>query len=94
LLALFQSVWNRALPLGGPRRRDSEGLGPQREQVLRLLAAGHTDDAIARRLGVSVRTARRVASDLLSKLNAQSRFQAGARAVARGWLDVDDIDLG
>lgn len=93
LVALFQSTWNSAAPLDGPRRRDLEGLCPQRKQVLRLLAAGCTDDVIARRLGVSIRTARRVTSDLLSRLNARSRFQAGALAVARGWLDVDDLDL-
>lgn len=93
LLALFQSTWNSAALLDGPRRRDGDGLCPQRKQVLRLLAAGCTDDVIARRLGVSIRTARRVASDLLSRLNARSRFQAGARAVARGWLDVDDLDM-
>lgn len=93
LLALFQSTWNGAAPLGGPRRRDGDGLCPQRKQVLRLLASGCTDDVIARRLGVSIRTARRVASDLLSRLNARSRFQAGARAVACGWLDVDDLDM-
>ncbi len=94
LLALFQSTWNNAAPLGGPRLRDDDGLCAQRKQVLRLLAAGCTDEVIARRLGVSIRTARRVASDLLSRLDSRSRFQAGARAAARGWLDVDDLDMG
>lgn len=93
LLALFQSTWNGAAPLGGPRRRDGDELCAQRRQVLRLLAAGCTDDVIARRLGVSIRTARRVASDLLNRLDARSRFQAGARAAARGWLDADDLDM-
>lgn len=93
LLALFHSTWKAAAPLGAPRRRDENGLCAQRKQVLRLLAVGSTDDAIARRLGVSVRTARRVASELLSRLDARSRFQAGARAVACGWLDVDDLDV-
>lgn len=93
LFALFQSTWNSAAPLGAPRLRDNSGLCPQRKQVLRMLAAGDTDEVIARRLGVSIRTARRVASDLLSRLDARSRFQAGARAVARGWLNGDDLDM-
>lgn len=91
LIALFNSVWKGAVPLGTARRRDDEGLSAQEKQVLRLLGEGHTDELIARRMGVSVRTARRVASNLLARLDAQSRFQAGARAVARGWIDPDDL---
>ncbi|MET8630960.1 LuxR C-terminal-related transcriptional regulator, partial [Kitasatospora sp. NPDC004669] len=49
-------------------------------------ADGHTDDAIAKRLGVSPRTARRIATDLMERLNARSRFQAGVRATQAGWL--------
>jgi DNA-binding CsgD family transcriptional regulator/sugar-specific transcriptional regulator TrmB len=92
LVALFHSVWKAATPLAANRRRDEEGLSPQDRQVLLFLAEGCTDETIARRLGVSVRTARRVASDLLARLGARSRFQAGARAVARDWIAVDDLD--
>ncbi|MGW4424616.1 LuxR C-terminal-related transcriptional regulator [Streptosporangium sp. NPDC004631] len=91
LVALFNSVWKNAVSLGSARRRDDEGLSAQERQVLQLLGEGHTDEMIARRLGVSVRTARRIASNLLSRLDAQSRFQAGARAVARGWIAPDDL---
>lgn len=59
--------------------------------MLKLLGNGCTDELVARRLGVSVRTARRVAAELFARLGAQSRFQAGARALARGWIDVDDL---
>jgi DNA-binding NarL/FixJ family response regulator len=57
------------------------------------LARGFTDEAAARKLGVSVRTARREAADLLTRLHARSRFQAGARAMALGWIGQDDLDL-
>ncbi len=93
LMALFDLIWKSAVPLVSRRRRGQDGLSAQQRQVLNLLAAGDTDEMIARRLGVSVRTSRRVASDLLSKLAARSRFQAGAHAVVRGWLDADDLDL-
>lgn len=92
LAALFQSVWKLATPLGSSRRRDDEGLSSQDRHVLKLLGAGLTDEMIARRMGVSVRTARRFASDLLTRLNARSRFQAGAKAAARNWLTDDDLD--
>ncbi|WP_218134553.1 helix-turn-helix domain-containing protein [Amycolatopsis xylanica] len=92
LYTLFASVWRTSTPLGLPRPRAADGLTDQGREALKLLGKGCTDEVIARRLGVSVRTARRVASELLARLDARSRFQAGARAVARGWVDLDDLD--
>lgn len=92
LTALFNSTWRAATPLGAARRRDTDGLSAQERQVLRLLAAGLTDEAIARHMGVSVRTARRAAADLHARMSARSRFQAGARAVSRGWITQDDLE--
>lgn len=87
MCALFDALWEHAVPLG--ERTPSIGenaLSTQEVEVLRLLGRGHTDEVVAKRLGVSPRTARRIAADIMEKLEARSRFQAGARAVARGWL--------
>jgi DNA-binding CsgD family transcriptional regulator/sugar-specific transcriptional regulator TrmB len=86
LCALFESTWDAARPLGAQPQRDRNGVPPQEAEVLRLLARGLTDEAIAKRLGVSPRTARRIAADLMDRLEAQSRFQAGVHAVQNGWL--------
>jgi DNA-binding CsgD family transcriptional regulator/sugar-specific transcriptional regulator TrmB len=86
LCSLFDSVWEAATPLGEAPLRDPEGLSRQDEAALRLLAEGHTDEGIAKRLGVSPRTARRIATTLMEKLGARSRFEAGVRAVQQGWL--------
>ncbi|MFC9734146.1 LuxR C-terminal-related transcriptional regulator [Streptomyces roseolus] len=86
LCALFESVWNTATPLGHAPRTDPNGLPPQESATLHLLAQGHTDETIAKHLGVSPRTARRIAADLMERLNARSRFQAGANAAHHGWL--------
>ncbi|WP_155354621.1 LuxR C-terminal-related transcriptional regulator [Acrocarpospora macrocephala] len=51
-----------------------------------MLLEGQTDEGAARRLGLSLRTVRRSMSSLMTRLGARSRFQAGARAVQRGWL--------
>ncbi|MEV4871003.1 TrmB family transcriptional regulator [Streptomyces syringium] len=85
LLPLFETVWDRAVPLGatGGDGRVSE----HRRELLGLLAAGLKDEAIARRLGVHVHTARRRISGLLDALGADTRFQAGAQATLRGWLE-------
>jgi len=59
----------------------------EESSILALLAEGLTDDVIARRLSISMRTYRRRVQALMLKLGATSRFQAGARAAQRGWLD-------
>ncbi|WP_030199485.1 helix-turn-helix transcriptional regulator [Streptomyces sp. NRRL S-87] len=87
LCALFDTVWSAATPLGAPTAPKDEGtLTAQENTVIRLLSQGLTDEAIAKRLGVSPRTARRLANDLMDRLNARSRFEFGVRAVQRGWL--------
>ncbi|WP_330331871.1 LuxR C-terminal-related transcriptional regulator [Streptomyces sp. NBC_00536] len=86
LCALFESVWSGAQPLGEAAPTDSGGLSPQESTTIALLAQGHTDESIAKRLGVSQRTARRIATDLMERLGARSRFEAGVRCVQRGWL--------
>ncbi|MEO3854275.1 LuxR C-terminal-related transcriptional regulator [Acrocarpospora sp. B8E8] len=72
-------------------RRFRVGLSPRRRrrcphELLRMLLEGQTDERAARRLGLSLRTVRRSMSSLMTRLGARSRFQAGARAVQRGWL--------
>lgn len=57
-----------------------------RHKVLRLLAAGLTDEAIARQTGTAVRTIRRHVGAILEILQVDSRFAAGVAAVKRGWL--------
>ncbi|BAC67795.1 helix-turn-helix transcriptional regulator [Streptomyces avermitilis] len=86
LHALFETTWAGAQPLGDTVPVDRHGLTGQQATVVRLLAEGHTDETIAKRLGVSPRTARRIASELMERLEARSRFEAGVRAVQRGWL--------
>ncbi len=54
--------------------------------LLQLLSLGAKDEAAARHLGVSVRTVRRMIADLMRRMDARSRFQAGILAAERGWL--------
>ncbi|MFE4921823.1 helix-turn-helix domain-containing protein [Streptomyces sp. NPDC056661] len=84
LVPLFETVWDQATPLGGA----DASLPETQKELLGLLASGLKDEAIARRMGVHVHTARRRISQLLDSLNAETRFQAGAQAILRGWLDV------
>ncbi|MFJ4337519.1 LuxR C-terminal-related transcriptional regulator [Streptomyces sp. NPDC088915] len=90
LCALFDTTWERGMPLGHSHTLDDRGLSPQEAEFLRLLGQGLTDQAISVRLGVSHRTARRVAAGLMEKLDARSRFEAGLKAGERGWLRSGD----
>jgi len=54
--------------------------------VLARLRDGVTDEAAARDLAISVRTYRRYVTGILELLDANSRFQAGARASELGIL--------
>ncbi|MEV7124407.1 helix-turn-helix transcriptional regulator [Streptomyces sp. NPDC093260] len=90
LLSLFDYVWADASPLGEPARPTPTGLTRAQEEALRLMAQGRTDESIATSLGVSVRTARRLTGSVISSLDARSRFQAGVRAVRRGYLSAHE----
>lgn len=89
MCALFETVWQSAEPLGAPARPAPGGLTKQQSEVLYRMARGSTDESIAKDLGVSARTVRRIAAGLLGRLGARSRFQAGAHAVQRGYLPAE-----
>lgn len=59
---------------------------PVERRVLVLMGTGVTDEVAAKRLGITDRQFRRYVARLLDALEAGSRFQAGVRAVERGWL--------
>ncbi|GAA2391685.1 LuxR C-terminal-related transcriptional regulator [Dactylosporangium salmoneum] len=84
--ALFDQLLAVATPFGAATLRDEQGLDPLQRQLLALLAAGHTDGVVARRLGVSLSTVRRLMATLMERLEARSRFQAGLHVEQRGWL--------
>ncbi|MEU5365740.1 helix-turn-helix domain-containing protein [Streptomyces sp. NPDC005925] len=83
---LFDLVWERATSLGETPCTDGDGPSERDLALLKMLEDGLTDEGVGRKLGVSIRTVRRLMADLLRRLNAQSRFQAGVEAVRRGWL--------
>ncbi len=87
---LFAQVWSTATPIGRAPDRDDAGLDPQLRELTRLLAAGCTDEMAARKMGVSPRTIKRKSAELMERLDARSRFQAGVIAAQRGWIEAGD----
>jgi DNA-binding CsgD family transcriptional regulator len=71
-------------------RRAGKGtlrVSPRQRALLHLLAAGMTDKAVGRKLGITERTVRRQVADLMILLNAESRFQLGLNASIAGLID-------
>lgn len=87
LIEFFEMIWRHSTPLdvGSPVAPET-GLTPTERELLTMLATGLTDEAAAKRLGVSLRTVRRIMADLMTRLGATSRFEAGLKAAKRGWL--------
>jgi len=85
MVALFEAYWRGGRLI--PDRNPADGFSPMDIAILRLLASGAKDEAVARQLGVSVRTVRRAIADLMCRLNANSRFELGIRAANRGLLN-------
>ncbi len=88
LREVVEMTWAVAEPYSAGDIGYHEVTGDLQRTVVELLASGLTDEAIARRLGVSVRTCRRHIAAVLSSLDAVSRFQAGALAVSTNLLDA------
>ncbi|MET7765783.1 LuxR C-terminal-related transcriptional regulator [Streptomyces sp. NPDC005336] len=88
-LQVFEHTWQVGRPhLGGTGPGNpASRFSPQEREVLALLAAGAKDESIARRLGCSERTLRRLITQIVEKLGAQSRFAAGVRAARLGLVD-------
>jgi hypothetical protein len=81
LSALFEAYWDQAVP----HVVNSEGVHAKTTHVpsiddarlIRLLSAGFGNDAIQRALGVSASTVQRRIHELMERLGAKTRFQAG-----------------
>ena len=70
---------------------NGEGLSVRELEVLRLLAAGRSTDAIARELFLSIHTVRNHVRNILMKLGAHSKLEAVAIAARDGVIGLDEI---
>src|SRR5579859_3639897 len=89
VVATFEQLWAEASALEDVihHDRDEAELDQTRAAILRLMAEGEKDEAISRRLSISVRTCRRHIADYMAQVGATSRFQAGVIAARAGHTD-------
>jgi DNA-binding NarL/FixJ family response regulator len=68
-----------------------EALTERETAVLRLVAKGQANKQVARVLGISEQTVKTHVSNILGKLQLQSRTQAALYAVERGLVSANDL---
>ncbi|MFI6691438.1 LuxR C-terminal-related transcriptional regulator [Streptomyces sp. NPDC050433] len=95
LIQVYDVLWAQGTPL-------TEHLTPTsprtpvtqvQQSIARLLAEGTSDEVVARRMGISVRTCRSHIAKLMTALNASSRTHLGALLVQSGLLDPETDSL-
>jgi DNA-binding NarL/FixJ family response regulator len=69
------------------RRAEENPLSEREQEVLRLLALGHTNQEIAKQLFISVRTAETHRAHIMQKLRLTTRAELVRYALAQGLLD-------
>ena len=85
LLALLRPHLHRAYLTAERRRHPTPQLTPRQRELLRLVAAGHTNAQIARQLGLSEGTVRIHLQNIYARLQVPSR----TAAVTRTFPDLD-----
>ncbi|MDN3246718.1 LuxR C-terminal-related transcriptional regulator [Streptomyces mutabilis] len=95
LIAYFISTFDRFWHLATPMHPQAvqpptlNGITPRQRAIAALLIEGHTDNSIAERLGMNVRTARVHIAKLATTLGSESRAQLGYLIGQSGILDPE-----
>lgn len=82
---LLEIAWEISQTFLAPEEVESP-LSSLQRSIIQGLANGLSDESIARRLDINVRTCRRHIAWMLETLRADSRFQAALKARDAGWI--------
>ncbi|WP_208030616.1 helix-turn-helix transcriptional regulator [Streptomyces cyanogenus] len=88
LCRVYDHIWSGAMPFVPDAQEDPNITDELKRAVVRLMAQGHKDEVVARRLGMSLRTCRRHIAQIMEELDSSSRFQAGVNVMLHGLLDA------
>lgn len=89
MMGLFEYVWQRAVPVRlADESPDTSDSAPTTLdlRILSLLLVGSTDAAIAKQLGLGLRTVQRRVAHMMELAGVSTRLQLGWQAHERGWL--------
>jgi DNA-binding NarL/FixJ family response regulator len=91
--AIARKVLNRFVPTPGKpvRQKPPEVLSERELDVLKLATGGLSNQDIADKLCLSLRTVQAHFSHIFNKLQVSSRTEAVVRALKEGWVTLDDV---
>ena len=91
--SIARKVLNRFVSASGkPEGQEPSGVLSDREmEVLRLAAKGLSNQDIAEKLYLSIRTVQGHLGHIFNKLQVGSRTEAVVRALKEGWVTLDDV---
>ncbi|MFH1383088.1 MAG: response regulator transcription factor [Chloroflexota bacterium] len=91
--AIARKVLNRFVSAQGKpaKGETSEVLSEREIEVLKLATRGLSNQEIANRLCLSLRTVQAHLAHIFNKLQVSSRTEAVVRALKEGWVTLDDI---
>ncbi|MFJ6853691.1 LuxR C-terminal-related transcriptional regulator [Streptomyces sp. NPDC091271] len=89
LVQVYEVLWAQATPFTQQLPTTTPGIQATavQQSIARLLSEGHVDDAVARRLGISIRTCRSHIAKLMQVLGATSRTHLGVLITRSGLVD-------
>ena len=85
--SLVRDFMGRAAESG--ERAALDGLTEREQEVLKLIADGSTNQEIADKLTISVKTVERHRANIMGKLNLHSRTELVKYAIRKGLIDVE-----
>jgi DNA-binding NarL/FixJ family response regulator len=91
--AIARKVLNRFVPAPGKpvRQKPPETLSERELDVIKLATRGLSNQDIADKLCLSLRTVQAHFSHIFNKLQVSSRTEAVVRALKEGWVTLDDV---
>ena len=91
--SIARKVLNRFVSTSGkPEGQEPSGVLSDREmEVLKLAAKGLSNQDIAEKLCLSIRTVQGHLGHIFNKLQVGSRTEAVVRALKEGWVTLDDV---
>ncbi|MYW67535.1 hypothetical protein GTY65_26205 [Streptomyces sp. SID8379] len=96
VVTAFERAWAAGIPFPTAHGRAQAIAASEsiKADIVRLLATGHDDKVVARRMGMSLRSCQRHITEIMARLGAHNRVHLGYVIHQQGLLDGSDGSAG